>query len=51
MQGLRLELCQQAGKSFLHEKLNKFDSLGTMKAFTLFHKVHNEMLDKHGDGT
>jgi len=35
MVGLRLELCQQAAKSFLREKLNKLDSLGTMGAFTL----------------
>jgi len=35
MEGLRLELCQQAAKSFLREKLNKLDSLGTMGAFTL----------------
>ena len=35
MEGLRLELCQQAAKSFLREKLNKSDSLGTMGAFTL----------------
>jgi len=35
MGGLRLELCQQAAKSFLREKLNKLDSLGTMGAFTL----------------
>jgi len=35
MEGLRLELCQQAAKSFLREKLNKVDSLGTMRAFTL----------------
>jgi len=31
---LRLELCQQAAKSFLREKLGKLDSLGTMGAFT-----------------
>jgi len=30
MEGLRLELCQQATKSFLREKLSKLDSLGTM---------------------
>ena len=35
MEGLRLELCQQAAKSFLREKLSKLDSLGTMGAFTL----------------
>ena len=35
MEGLRLELCQQAAKSFLREKLNMLDSLGTMGAFTL----------------
>jgi len=35
MEGLRLELCHQAAKSFLREKLGKFDSLGTMGAFTL----------------
>jgi len=35
MVGLRLELCQQAAKSFLREKLNKLDSVGTMGAFTL----------------
>jgi len=35
MAGLRLELCQQAAKSFLREKLGKLDSLGTMEAFTL----------------
>jgi len=35
MAGLRLELCQQAAKSFLREKLGKLDSLGTMGAFTL----------------
>jgi len=35
MEGLRLELCQQAAKSFLREKLNKLDSVGTMGAFTL----------------
>jgi len=35
MEGLRLELCQQAAKSFLREKLGKLDSLGTMGAFTL----------------
>jgi len=35
MAGLRLELCQQATKSFLREKLGKLDSLGTMGAFTL----------------
>ena len=35
MAGLRLELCQQAAKSFLRKKLGKFDSLGTMGAFTL----------------
>jgi len=35
MEGLRLELCQQAAKSFLREKLDKLDSLGTMGAFTL----------------
>jgi len=28
MEGLRLELCQQAAKSFLREKLDKLDSLG-----------------------
>jgi len=33
--GLRLELCQQAAKSFLREKLGTLDSLGTMGAFTL----------------
>jgi len=38
MEGLRLELCQQAAKSFLREKLNKLDSLGTMGAFTLGQK-------------
>jgi len=35
MAGLRLELCQQAAKSFLCEKLGKLDSLGTMGAFSL----------------
>ena len=35
MEGLRLELCQQAAQSFLREKLGKLDSLGTMGAFTL----------------
>ena len=35
MEGLRLELCQQAAKSFLREKLDMLDSLGTMRAFTL----------------
>jgi len=35
MEGLRLELCQQAAKSLLREKLGKVDSLGTMGAFTL----------------
>ena len=35
MAGLRLELCQQAAKSFLREKLGKLDSLGTMGAFLL----------------
>jgi len=35
MEGLRLELCQQAAKSFLREKLNMLDSVGTMGAFTL----------------
>ena len=35
MVGFRLELCQQAAKSFLREKLGKLDSLGTMGAFTL----------------
>jgi len=30
MAGLRFELCQQADKSTLHEKLCKLDSLGTM---------------------
>ena len=35
MVGLRLELCQQAAKSFLREKLNKLDSVGSMGAFTL----------------
>jgi len=35
MAGLRLELYQQAAKSFLREKLGKLDSLGTMGAFTL----------------
>jgi len=35
MAGLRLELCQQAAKSFLREKLEKLDSFGTMGAFTL----------------
>jgi len=34
-EGLRLELCQRAAKSFLREKLGKLDSLGTMGAFTL----------------
>jgi len=38
MEGLRLELCQQAAKSFLREKLNVPDSLGTMGAFTLGQK-------------
>jgi len=37
MAGLQLELCQQAAKSFLREKLGKLDSLGTMGAFTLGH--------------
>ena len=35
MFGLRLELCQQAAKSFLREKLGKLDSLGTMGSVTL----------------
>jgi len=35
MTGLRLELCQQAAKSFLREKLGALDSLGTMGAFTI----------------
>ena len=35
MEGLRLELCQRAAKSFLREKLGTLDSLGTMGAFTL----------------
>ena len=35
MAGLQLQLCQQAAKSFLREKLGKLDSLGTMGAFTL----------------
>jgi len=35
MEGLRLELCHRAAKSFLREKLGKLDSLGTMGAFTL----------------
>ena len=35
MEGLRLEVCQQAAQSFLREKLGKLDSLGTMGAFTL----------------
>jgi len=35
MEGLRLELCQQAAKSFLREKLKMIDSVGTMGAFTL----------------
>jgi len=35
MEGLRLELCQRAAKSFLREKLGKLDSLGTMGAFIL----------------
>ena len=35
MEGLRLELCQRAAKSFLREKLGKLDSLGTMGAFTV----------------
>jgi len=35
MEGLRLELCQRAAKSFLREKLGKLDSLGTMGAFTM----------------
>jgi len=35
MEGLRLELCQRAAKSFLREKLGKLDSLGAMGAFTL----------------
>jgi len=35
MEGLRLELCQRAAKSFLREELGKLDSLGTMGAFTL----------------
>jgi hypothetical protein len=35
MEGLRLELCQRAAKSFLREKLGTQDSLGTMGAFTL----------------
>ena len=38
MEGLRLELCQQAAKSFLREKLKMLDSLGTMGAFTLGQK-------------
>jgi len=38
LQRIRLELCQQAAKSFLREKLNKLDSLGTMGAFTLGQK-------------
>ena len=35
MAGLQLELCQQAAKSFLREKLGKLECLGTMGAFTL----------------
>jgi len=35
MVGLRLELCQQAAKSFLRENLGILDSLGTMDAFAL----------------
>ena len=35
MVGLQLELCQQAAKSFLREKLGKLECLGTMGAFTL----------------
>ena len=35
MEGLRLELCQRAAKSFLRERLGTLDSLGTMGAFTL----------------
>ena len=35
MAGLRLELCQEAAKSFLREKLGALDSLGTMGAFTI----------------
>jgi len=38
MEGLRLELCQQAAKSFLREKLKMLDSLGTMGSFTLGQK-------------
>jgi len=38
MEGLRLELCQQAAKSFLREKLKMLDSLGTTRAFTLGQK-------------
>ena len=38
MEGLRLELCQRAAKSFLREKLGTLDSLGTMGAFTLGHR-------------
>ena len=38
MEGLQLELCQQAAKSFLREKLDMLDSLGTMGAFTLGQK-------------
>jgi len=35
MAGLRLELCQQAAKSFLRKNLGALDSLGTMGSFTL----------------
>jgi len=35
MVGLRLELCQQAAKSFLREKLGELNSLGKMGAFML----------------
>jgi len=38
MEGLRLELCQQAAKSFLRENLKMLDSLGTIGAFTLGQK-------------
>ena len=49
MEGLRLELCQQAAKSFLREKLGKLDSLGTMGAFTLGQDARTDVYMKGQD--
>ena len=38
MEGLRLEVCQRAAKTFLREKLGTLDCLGTMGAFTMGQK-------------